>query len=136
MLDPIADMLTRIRNAQRAGHKTVIVPASKLKFAIAQTLLSRGFIEGVEKHTDETGKKESFEIALKYIERSMLRRDPAILGIRRISKEGCRVYAKKGEIRKVKNGYGLAIISTSKGVMSGEEAHAKGLGGEYICEVW
>ncbi|HWQ60304.1 MAG TPA: 30S ribosomal protein S8 [Candidatus Fimivivens sp.] len=136
MLDPIADMLTRIRNAQRSGHKTVTMPASKLKLAIAQTLLSRGFIEGVEKSADETGKKESIEITLKYLERSMLRRDPAIVGIRRISKEGCRVYAKKGEIRKVKNGYGLAIISTSKGVMSGEEAHAKGLGGEYLCEVW
>lgn len=136
MLDPIADMLTRIRNAQRAGRKTVSVPASKLKFAIAETLLSRGFIGAVEKQRDETGKKESLEITLKYVERSLLRRDPAIIGIRRISKEGCRVYAKKGEIRKVKNGYGLAIVSTSKGVMSGEEAHAKGLGGEYICEVW
>ncbi len=136
MLDPIADMLTRIRNAQRAGHKTVVVPSSKLKIAIAQTLLSRGFIEGIEKKLDETGKKESIEIALKYIEKSLLRRDPAIIGLRRISKEGCRVYAKKGEIRKVKNGYGLAIVSTSKGVMSGEEAYYKGLGGEYICEVW
>jgi len=136
MLDPIADMLTRIRNAQRAGHKTVVVPASKLKLAIAETLLSRGFIEGVEKRKDETGKKESIEIALRYVERSLLRRDPAIKDIRRVSKEGCRVYFKKGEIRKVKNGYGLAVISTSKGVMSGEDAFYQGLGGECICEVW
>ncbi len=136
MLDPIADMLTRIRNAQRAGHGTVAVPASKLKLSIAETLLSRGFIERVEKRKDETGKKETLEITLKYVERSLLRRDPAISGIRRISKEGCRVYSKKGEIRKVKNGYGLAVISTSKGVMSGEDAFYQGLGGEYICEVW
>lgn len=136
MLDPIADMLTRIRNAQRAGLDTVAVPASKMKLAIAKTLLSRGFISGIEKKTDETGKKESLEITLRYIERSQIRRDPAIREIRRMSKEGRRVYVQKGEVRRVKNGYGLAIISTSHGVMSGEDAAAKGLGGEYICELW
>ncbi|NTW14870.1 MAG: 30S ribosomal protein S8 [Candidatus Moranbacteria bacterium] len=136
MLDPIADMLTRIRNAQRAGHLSVSMPASKLKLAIAETLLSRGFIGGVAKHADETGKKETLEITLRYVEKTLLRRDPAITGIRRVSKEGCRVYAKKGEIRKVKNGYGVAVISTSQGVMSGEDAYKKGLGGEYLCEVW
>ena len=136
MLDPIADMLTRIRNAQRAGHATVLVPSSKLKFAIAETLLARGFITGVEKKQDETGKKESIEVTLRYVEKSLLRHEPAIREIKRISKEGRRVYLKKGEVHKVKNGYGLAIVSTSKGVMSGEEAYKKGLGGEYICEVW
>ena len=134
MLDPIADMLTRIRNAQRAGHKTVSSPASKLKLAIAGVLEARGFIGGVSKQVD--GIHESIVIALKYSEVSPLKREPIIREIRRISKEGCRVYAKKGEIRKVKNGYGAAIISTSKGVMSGEDAYRQGLGGEYICEVW
>ncbi|NTW14061.1 MAG: 30S ribosomal protein S8 [Candidatus Moranbacteria bacterium] len=136
MLDPIADMLTRIRNAQRAGHGTVVIPASKLKLAIAETLLSRGFVTGVDKKSDETGKKDSIEITLRYVEKSLLRHEPAIREIKRISKEGRRVYLKKGEVHKVKNGYGLAIVSTSKGVMSGEEAYKKGLGGEYICEVW
>lgn len=136
MLDPIADMLTRIRNAQRAGHVSVTVPASKLKLAIAETLLSRDFVAGVEKRADESGKKESIEIALRYVEHSPIHRDPAIRELKRMSKEGRRVYVKKGEVRKVKNGYGLAILSTSQGVMSGEDAAAKGLGGEYICQVW
>lgn len=134
MLDPIADMLTRIRNAQRAGHKTVSIPCSKLKLAIAGVLERRGFIGGISKETE--GVRETLTIALKYSETSPLKRDPVISEIRRVSKEGCRVYAKKGEIRKVKNGYGAAIISTSKGVMSGEDAYRQGLGGEYICEVW
>lgn len=136
MLDPIADMLTRIRNAQRANLDTVTVPASKMKLAIAETLRSRGFIAGVEKKADETGKKESLDIALRYIEISPIRRNPAISEIRRMSKEGRRVYVKKGEVCRVKNGYGLAILSTSHGVMSGEDAAAKGLGGEYVCQVW
>lgn len=136
MLDPIADMLTRIRNAQRAGHATVIVPASKLKLAIAETLRSRGFVAGVTKRVDEAGKKESIEIELRYVEHSPIHRDPAIRELKRMSKEGRRVYVKKGEVRKVKNGHGLAILSTSQGVMSGEDAAMKGLGGEYICQVW
>jgi len=136
MLDPIADMLTRIRNAQRAGHASVIVPASGLKFAVAETLRSRGFVSGVSKRSDESGRKESIEIVLRYIEHSPIRRDPAIRELRRMSKEGRRIYVKKGEVRKVKNGYGLAILSTSQGVMSGEDAAKKGLGGEYVCQVW
>ncbi len=136
MLDPIADMLTRIRNAQRAGHASVDVPASKLKLAIAETLHSRGFVAGVMKRADETGKKETIEITLRYIEHSPIRRDPAIRELRRMSKEGRRVYVKKGEVRKVKNGHGLAVLSTSQGVMSGEDAAAKGLGGEYVCQIW
>lgn len=134
MLDPIADMLTRIRNAQRAGHKSVSVPASKLKLAIAEVLRERGFIEDVEKRTD--GAKANLEITLRYSSEAPLHRLPVIHEIRRVSREGRRVYAKKGEIHKVKNGYGVAVVSTSKGVMSGEDAHKKGLGGEYICEVW
>ncbi len=134
MLDPIADMLTRIRNAQRAGHKTVSVPGSKMKLAILRVLESRGFIGSILKETD--GPKENLVITLKYSEKTPLHRDPAIQELRRVSKEGNRVYAKNGEIRKVKNGYGIAVISTSKGVMAGEDAYRQGLGGEYICEVW
>ncbi len=135
MLDPIADMLTRIRNAQRAGKKTVSFSVSKLKLAIANTLLERKFVEHVETVTPE-GAHPEIVLTLKYSETSPLKRIPVIENLRRVSHEGCRVYVARGEIRKVKNGYGMAIISTSKGVMSGEEAYRRGLGGEYICEVW
>jgi len=134
MLDPIADMLTRIRNAQRAGHKTVSFPGSKVKLAILRVLEARGFIGAVTKETD--GPKETLVVALKYSEKASLQLEPAIQELRRISKEGNRVYAKKGEVKKVKNGYGVAVVSTSKGVMAGEDAYRQGLGGEYICEVW
>ena len=135
MLDPIADMLTRVRNAQRAAKKTVSFPASKLKLAIANVLLKRGFIERVETVKEE-GAHENITLTLKYSETSPLKHIPVIENLKRVSHEGCRVYVARGEIRKVKNGYGMAIISTSKGVMSGEEAYRLGLGGEYICEVW
>jgi len=134
MLDPIADMLTRIRNAQRAGHKTVSMPASKVKLSILRVLEARGFVGTIAKEAD--GPKETLVVVLKYSEKAPLQLEPAIRELRRISKEGNRVYAKRGEVKKVKNGYGLAIISTSKGVMAGEDAYRQGLGGEYICEVW
>jgi small subunit ribosomal protein S8 len=134
MLDPIADMLTRVRNAQRAGHKTVSIPSSKVKFAILRVLEARGFIDDIRKEAD--GPKEMLVVTLKYSEIAPLRLEPAIRELRRISKEGNRVYAKKGEVKKVKNGYGVAVVSTSKGVMAGEDAYRQGLGGEYICEVW
>lgn len=134
MLDPIADMLTRIRNAQRAGHKTVSFPGSKVKFAILRVLEARGFIGRIERET--SGSKEMLVVTLKYSERSPLLREPAIQQLLRVSKEGNRVYAKKGEVKKVKNGYGVAVVSTSKGVMAGEDAYRQGLGGEYICKVW
>lgn len=134
MLDPIADMLTRIRNAQRAGHKTVAFPGSKVKLAILRVLEARGFVGAITKEVD--GPKETLMVALKYSEKAPLQLEPAIRELRRISKEGNRVYAKKGEVKKVKNGYGVAIVSTSKGVMAGEDAYRRGLGGEYICEVW
>jgi small subunit ribosomal protein S8 len=127
-------MLTRVRNAQRAAKKTVSFPASKLKLAIANTLLERKFIERVETTTE--GAHENIILTLKYSETSPLKHIPVIENLKRVSHEGCRVYVARGEIRKVKNGYGMAIISTSKGVMSGEEAYRRGLGGEYICEVW
>ena len=134
MLDPVSDMLTRIRNAQMAEHMEVIIPFSKLRWAIAKVLESEKFIKtAVKKKTD---KFEFIKIILKYTEISNTQKTPAISGIKRISKEGQRIYLKKDKIRKVKNGYGIAIISTSKGLFTGEEAYKKKLGGEYICEVW
>lgn len=133
MLDPISDMLTRIRNAQRAGHSEVSISFSKLKLAIAKILEKEGFLESVEKEKGD--KFEKILINLKY-ERVNSKRIPVISEIRRVSKEGQRSYVKKNEIKKVKNNFGISIISTSKGVMTGKEAYKKGLGGELICEVW
>lgn len=134
MLDPISDMLTRIRNAQKAGHKEVVMPASGLKMAIAKILEKNNFIEIVKK--DKIEELNILRIILKYNKSSNTQKTPAISGIKRISKEGQRIYVGKNNIKKVKNGYGLSIVSTSKGVMTGLEAHQMGLGGEYICEVW
>ncbi len=134
MLDPIADMLTRLRNAQRAGHATVKIPASRLKLAIAEILEKRGFILRVEKV--EEASRPFLLITLRYVEQGPTRRVSAIRNIRRVSRQGQRIYVRHEDIRKVKNGYGLAVISTSKGVMAGEEAYRQGLGGEYLCEVW
>jgi small subunit ribosomal protein S8 len=133
MLDPISDMLTRIRNAQQAGHLSVEVPSSKPKFAIAKLLEESEFIQEVEKVSD--GKKNSLKMTLKY-EKNNRQTIPVIQGIKRISHEGQRIYIGKGQIKKVKNGLGIAIISTSKGIMTGAKARQLGLGGEYICEVW
>lgn len=134
MLDPIADMLTRIRNAQRAGHKDVLIPFSKLKMSIAKILEENNFIGAVQK--DATGKFPALKIALKYDVVSNTQKDPAIREIRRISKEGQRIYVKKADIKRIKNGYGISVISTSKGIMTGDSARKLGLGGEIICEVW
>ncbi len=134
MLDPIADMLTRIRNAQAAGLSQVIFPASKLKYVIAQILEREGFVARVEKQQDD-----SFGVLcvwLKYTQVSPTKKMPAIQEITRVSKQGCRIYVKSHDVKKVKNGYGIAILSTSQGVMTGGEAFAKGLGGEYLCKVW
>lgn len=134
MLDPISDMLTRIRNAQMAGRRETAIPFSKLRWAIAKVLENEKFIKAtVKKKTD---KFEFIKIILKYKEISNTQKAPAISGIKRISKEGQRIYLKKDKIRKVKNGYGVAIISTSKGLLTGEDAYKRKLGGEYICEVW
>lgn len=134
MLDPIADMLTRIRNAQKAGHTTVSLPYSKMKQVIATILAKEGFVESVK---EEKGEKFSeLVVTLKYNQVSPTLRQPAINEITRVSKEGCRIYVQNNQIQKVKNGYGIAIISTSQGIMTGGQAYAKGLGGEYICKVW
>jgi small subunit ribosomal protein S8 len=134
MLDPIADMLTRIRNAQRAGHREVVMPSSKLKLSIARILEKENFVEKVEKESE--GIFENIRIGLKYIKVSQTQKDPAIREIKRVSHEGQRIYVKKEDIKKVKNGYGIAVVSTSKGVMTGRDAYRQGLGGEYLCEVW
>jgi small subunit ribosomal protein S8 len=128
-------MLTRIRNAQRAGRDSVSMPASKLKREIARILEKEGFILRSEKESLENN-KENLIVWLKYIPVSLVEKAPAIHEIRRVSKEGRRVYVKKGEIKKVKNGFGMAVVSTSKGVMSGVNAYRQGLGGELLCEVW
>ena len=134
MLDPIADMLTRIRNAQSAGHKEVIIPFSKIKMNIANILKENAFIETAQKVTE--GKFPEIKIVLKYTAVSNTLKDPAIREIKRVSREGQRIYVKKTDIKRIKNGYGISIISTSKGIMTGDLARKKGFGGEIICEVW
>jgi small subunit ribosomal protein S8 len=134
MLDPIADMLTRIRNAQRAKHSEVLVPFSKLKLSIAEILQQRNFIESVRKETE--GNFSMLKIVLKYDVVSNTEKNPAIREIKRVSRQGQRIYVKKTDIKRVKNGYGISVVSTSKGIMTGENARKIGLGGEIICEVW
>lgn len=128
--DPIADMLTRIRNAQTARHETVIVPDSKMKRAIAEILLAEGYISKVEYIEDKIQGK--IKITLKYTEDN--RR--VISGLKRISKPGLRIYASVDELPRVLNGLGIAIISTSKGVVTDREARKLGLGGEVLAYVW
>ena len=130
MTDPIADMLTRIRNANNAGHKTVEMPASKEKKAIAEILLEEGYINKVDFIDDD--KQGIIKITLKYGEN----KSKVIAGLKRISKPGLRVYAGNNEIPKVLNGLGVAIISTSKGVLTDKEARRAGVGGEVICYIW
>jgi small subunit ribosomal protein S8 len=130
MTDPIADMLTRIRNANTALHSNVEIPASKIKVALAETLKNEGFINDFEVVGDN--KQGIIRIRLRYD--SSKRR--VITGIKRISKPGLRVYARKDEIPRVLGGLGIAIISTSQGVMVDKKARAAGLGGEVLCYVW
>jgi small subunit ribosomal protein S8 len=135
MLDPISEMLTRIRNAQMAGHREVVFSKSKLKKAIADVLLKSGFVLGVNEISGE--KFNMIKIDLKYQDKEGVGGlMPAIRSIRRISKEGQRIYMGRDGIRSVKNGSGIAILSTSKGVITGEEARKNGVGGELICEIW
>lgn len=128
--DPIADMLTRIRNANSAGHPTVEVPCSKIKKAIAETLKNEGFIQDYE--IIEDGKQGIIKIYLKYGPN----KERVITGIKRISKPGLRIYVGKDQIPKVLGGLGIAILSTSKGVMTDKQARKEGVGGEVICYVW
>ncbi|RBP67414.1 SSU ribosomal protein S8P [Alkalibaculum bacchi] len=130
MTDPIADMLTRIRNANNAKHDTVEIPASNEKKAIAKILLEEGFIKNVEYIDDNL--QGIIKIALKY----GANKERIITGIKRISKPGLRVYSNKEELPKVLNGLGIAIISTSKGVVTDKVARKAGVGGEVLCYVW
>ena len=128
--DPIADMLTRIRNAQVARHDTVDVPASGTKKAIAQILLSEGYIKGYT--VIEDGVQGTIRITLKYGPN----KTKVIYGLKRISKPGLRVFARKDQIPKVLGGLGIAIMSTSKGVMTDNEARKQGVGGEVLAYIW
>ena len=125
--DPVADMLTRVRNAAGARHDTVSVPASRTKVQIARILKTEGFIGGYEQPS-----ARELVIKMKYIGGKV----PAVSGLRRISKPGLRVYARKTEMPRVLGGLGIAIVSTSSGLMTGKEAERKGLGGEVLAYVW
>ena len=129
--DPIADMLTRIRNANSSKHKTVDVPASNMKLAIAEILLKEGYIKSFEEIKVENN-QGIIRITLKYGEKGAR----VIDGLKRISKPGLRVYASKDELPKVLNGLGIALISTSKGIKTDKEARQEGLGGEVLAYVW
>ncbi len=131
MSDPIADMLTRIRNANTAKHDTVDVPASKMKIAIANILVDEGYIAKYD--LVEDGAFKTIHITLKY---GADKNEKVISGIKRISKPGLRVYAGKDELPRVLGGLGTAIISTNQGVITDKEAREKGVGGEVLCFVW
>lgn len=130
MTDPIADLLTRIRNANTARHEVVEVPSSNVKKAIANLLLQEGYVKNIEEYND--GIVPMLRIALKYGSD----KTRTITGLKRISKPGLRVYCRKEEIPQVLNGLGVAIISTSKGILTDKDARKLGLGGEVICYVW
>ena len=128
--DPIADMLTRVRNATMARHDSVLVPSSKIKLAVAKILRDEGFIKEYEV---VKGKQQRvIKIYLKYTDK----KEPIIEGLQRVSKPGLRVYVSKSEIQRVYGGLGIAILSTPKGIISGKKAWQEGVGGELICFVW
>ena len=129
--DPIADMLTRIRNANTAKHDTVTIPSSKMKLAIADILVNEGYIAKYE--LVDNGKFKDIKVTLKY---GATKNDKIIGGIRKISKPGLRVYAGKENMPSVLGGLGIAIVSTNQGVMTDREARAKGVGGEVLAFVW
>ena len=130
MTDPIADMLTRIRNANTVGHATVEIPASKMKKAIAEILKEEGYIRGYE--VIEDGKQGTIKVSMKYGPD----KTKVISGIKKISKPGLKVYAKADDVPKVLGGLGIAIISTANGLITDKQARKLGVGGEVICYVW
>jgi len=133
MTDPIADMLTRIRNATQAGHRKVEIPASRTKRDIARVLQEQGYVAAVEE-IDE-GPQGKVRITLKYFDHDG-QQAGVIEGIRRVSRPGRRVYADKDGIPKVRGGYGIAIVSTNRGIMTDHQCRRTGVGGEILCEVW
>ena len=130
MQDPIADMLTRIRNAGAAGLSTVEMPGSKEKAAIADVMKSEGYIVDYQVREEENNKR-TLSVSLKFYEGK-----PVIEGIRRVSKPSCRIYCSVKEIPQVRNGLGTVILTTPKGIMSGKKAAAENVGGEVLCYVW
>ena len=128
--DPIADMLTRVRNATMARHEFVLLPWSKMKLAIAKILKEEGFIKDYEVMRGKPVR--TIKLHLKYMDK----KQPAISGLKRISKPGLRVYVQRSEIPRVYGGLGIAILSTPKGVMTGQKAWRQSLGGELLCYVW
>jgi small subunit ribosomal protein S8 len=129
MTDPIADMLTRIRNAVRARHTRVAMPASKMKLAIARVLKEEGYISDIEIIRDSA--QGTLRLTLRYVEKQ-----PVLTQLKRVSKPGLRVYTKKANIPRVRGGQGIAILSTPQGLMTGKRAYREGLGGEVVCYVW
>lgn len=129
MTDPIADMLTRVRNAVKVGKSSILVPYSKIKFNIAQILVKNGYLSDMKLTKD--GNFQMLELIIEYDKQKK-----SISKLERISKPGRRVYIKTQEIKKVFGGEGIAILSTPKGIMTGYEAHSRGIGGELICKVW
>lgn len=129
MTDPIADLLNRIRNAQAVSHPTVDIPFSKIKYEIVQILAKEGFIEKFEKKGKKA--KRFIRVTLKYTGKTA-----AISGLKRISKAGQRIYLSYKKIKKVRGGYGIAIVSTSVGLMTDKETRKQKLGGEVICKIW
>lgn len=128
--DPIADMLTRIRNAVAVKHSSVSVPGSKAKVAVARILKDEGFIDGFDILNAKP--RQNIRIQLKYRDR----KEPAINGLKRVSKPGLRIYVGKKDIPRIYGGIGIAIISTSQGLMTGSDSWKKGVGGEFLCYVW
>ena len=131
MTDPIADMLTRIRNAGMAQHKTVSMPSSKMKVEIARILKAEGFIRGYDLR-DNDKPQPTLRLHLKYDENN----SPVIAGLQRVSKPGRRIYFGRKDIPWVNSGLGIAIVSTSRGLMTGRDARRSGVGGEVVCYVW
>lgn len=131
MTDPIADLLARIRNAVRAGHPSVVIPGSRLKEQVVGILRTQGYIRGYEVEPGPTGQSE-IRVALKPPRDGKL----VLSGLKRVSKPGLRVYVNKESVPKVLNGMGIAILTTSRGVLTDEEARKLGVGGEVLCEVW
>ena len=134
VIDPIADMLTRIRNAVSAGHTLVAMPSSKLKIEIAKIMKDEGFLEGFDVAESEQSPQRVLRLKIKYVGERRERR-PVISGIERVSKPGLRVYRPSRQVPRVMNGLGIAIVSTSKGVMTDRKARGLGIGGEVLCFV-
>ena len=130
--DPVADMLTRIRNAVQSRHDTVLMPASKLKVAIATVLKDEGFIRDYAVVAEDGRPQPNLKVDLSYGGR----KQPVLTGLQRVSKPGLRVYVQRNEIPRVYGGLGIAIISTPKGIMTGQEARRQSVGGELLCYVW